>query len=471
MWWSLGHQHDSVVREAMGSKCNRGCRIARRRSEDQTIEIEPLGNPHRAVYIPGARFSLASPIRLWQGRKKTARSELMTIKVMLVFGTRPEAIKMVPLALRLREDARFDCRVCLTGQHRHMLDQVLEIFELEADFDLRVMRPDQGLADLTGAILKGMEEVFEKFTPDIVLVHGDTATTVSASLASFYQKIPIGHVEAGLRTHDLYSPWPEEGNRKITGALATLHFAPTPSSHANLLREGVSDDQILVTGNTVIDALIEVTARLNCDASLREATDKQLPPAETGRRMILVTGHRRESFGGGFERICSALATLAERFPDVDIIYPLHLNPRVREPVNRLLANISNIKLIEPLEYLPFVRLMDRAHLLLTDSGGVQEEAPALGKPVLVLRDTTERPEAVEAGTVRLVGTDTALIVEEVTRLLRNERAYEAMSLAHNPYGDGAACERIAEGLFAWSQGRPVNSKSVPEESCTKAYP
>lgn len=380
----------------------------------------------------------------------------MAIKVMLVFGTRPEAIKMVPLAQRLRDDNRFDCRVCVTGQHRQMLDQVLEIFDLEADYDLRVMRPDQSLADLTSAILRGMEEVFEKFLPDIVLVHGDTATTVSASLASFYNKIPVGHIEAGLRTHNLYSPWPEEGNRKVTGALATLHFAPTASSQANLLREGVDEDCILVTGNTVIDALLQVVARLSSEVGLRDATDKQLPLANPDRRMILVTGHRRESFGGGFERICSALAILAKRFPDIDIVYPLHLNPRVREPVNRLLANIDNIILIEPLDYLPFVRMMDRAHLLLTDSGGVQEEAPALGKPVLVMRDTTERPEAVDAGTVRLVGTDADLIVEEVTALLSDEEAYADMSLAHNPYGDGAACARIAEGLVAWSQGRPM---------------
>lgn len=394
----------------------------------------------------------------------------MAIKVMLVFGTRPEAIKMAPLALKLRGDDRFDCRICITGQHRHMLDQVLEIFNLVPDFDLEIMRANQELADVTGAVLVGMKDVFAHFTPDIVLVHGDTATTLSASLASFYNKIPIGHVEAGLRTHDLYSPWPEEGNRKVAGALATLHFAPTASSSANLQREGVRQDSIMVTGNTVIDALHQIVDRFEGDKELRSSLDAKLGIDRGGGRIILVTGHRRESFGGGFERICAAIARLAARFPDVNIVYPVHLNPNVREPVNRLLANVENIHLVEPLEYLPFVRLMHCAHILLTDSGGVQEEAPALGKPVLVMRDTTERPEAVEAGTVRLVGTDVNLIVDEVTRLLSDEDAYARMSFAHNPYGDGAACARIAEGLVAWSAGRPINDILENEEACLTAY-
>jgi UDP-N-acetylglucosamine 2-epimerase (non-hydrolysing) len=375
----------------------------------------------------------------------------MPIKVMLVFGTRPEAIKMAPLALLLANDERFDCRICVTGQHRQMLDQVLGIFRLEATYDLEIMRPSQDLSDITSAVLLGMRGVFEQFLPDIVLVHGDTATTFAASLASYYHQVPIGHVEAGLRTHNLYSPWPEEANRKLTGALTALHFAPTSSAEANLLREGVEPETVLVTGNTVIDALLQVVDRLRSDDSLVADLKQQLPALTADRRMILVTGHRRESFGGGFDRMCKALATIAADFPQVDIVYPVHLNPQVQEPVNRMLASIPNIHLIEPQEYLPFVHLMDRAHLVLTDSGGVQEEAPSLGKPVLVMRDTTERPEAVEAGTVKLVGTDTQLIVKEVTRLLTDEQEYARMSFAHNPYGDGAASKRIAEALVDWA--------------------
>lgn len=381
----------------------------------------------------------------------------MALKVMLVFGTRPEAIKMAPLALLLREDPRFDCRICVTGQHREMLDQVLRIFGLSADFDLAIMRPGQDLSDVTSAVLLGMRAVFRSFTPDIVLVHGDTATTLSASLAAYYHQLPVGHVEAGLRTHNLLSPWPEEANRKLTGALARLHFAPTASSAANLRREGVSEGSILVTGNTVIDALLQVVARLQDDAGLVAEIERALPALRPDARMILVTGHRRESFGDGFERICRALATVAERFPDVEIVYPVHLNPSVQEPVNRLLAGIANIHLIEPQDYLPFVHLMNRAHLVLTDSGGVQEEAPSLGKPVLVMRDTTERPEAVEAGTVRLVGTDVQEIVDQITGLLTDEEDYSRMSYAHNPYGDGAASERIKAALLAWSEGRSIN--------------
>lgn len=384
----------------------------------------------------------------------------MSIKVMLVFGTRPEAIKMAPLALMLSKDSRFDCRICVTGQHREMLDQVLKIFRLEAAYDLKIMRPKQDLSDVTSAVLLGMREVFQQFRPDMVLVHGDTATTLSASLAAYYHQIPIGHVEAGLRTHNLYSPWPEEANRKLTGALTALHFAPTQSAQANLRREGVDAGDILVTGNTVIDALLQVVERLKGDSALVQDVQRQLPQLVGDRRMILVTGHRRESFGGGFERMCKALATIASDFPNVDIVYPVHLNPQVQEPVNRLLAAIPNIHLIEPQEYLPFVYLMDRAHLVLTDSGGVQEEAPSLGKPVLVMRDTTERPEAVEAGTVKLVGTDAQLIVKEVTRLLSDDEEYARMSFAHNPYGDGAACRRIADALVHWTEQHFHNKDS-----------
>lgn len=383
----------------------------------------------------------------------------MTIKVILVFGTRPEAIKMAPIALLLTRDERFDCRICVTGQHREMLDQVLRIFGLEAAYDLKVMRPKQDLSDVTSAILLGMRDVFQAFTPDIVLVHGDTATTLSASLASYYHQVPIGHVEAGLRTHNLYSPWPEEANRKLTGALATLHFPPTKSSAANLLREGVAEETMMVTGNTVIDALLQVTERLREDEELNAAIRADLPELRAGSRMILVTGHRRESFGDGFERICQALATLATRFPDVEIVYPVHLNPNVQEPVNRLLAGISNIHLIPPQDYLPFVYLMNQAYLVLTDSGGVQEEAPSLGKPVLVMRDTTERPEAVEAGTVKLVGTDVDAILREVTTLLTDHEEYARMSFAHNPYGDGAAAVRIVDGLVSWAEGKALDRK------------
>jgi UDP-N-acetylglucosamine 2-epimerase (non-hydrolysing) len=386
-----------------------------------------------------------------------AAASAMSIKVMLVFGTRPEAIKMAPLALLLASDPRFECRICVTGQHRQMLDQVLHLFNLNVAHDLAIMRPKQDLSDVTAAVLLGMREVLREFTPDIVLVHGDTATTFSASLAAYYHQIPVGHVEAGLRTGNLYSPWPEEGNRKLTGALATLHFAPTASSAANLRREGINDNAILVTGNTVIDALLQVVGRLRENGELRAAIARDLPPLSDDRRVVLVTGHRRESFGGGFERICEAIATVAAQFPDVDIVYPVHLNPSVQEPVSRLLAGISNVHLIAPQDYLPFVHLMDRAHLLLTDSGGVQEEAPSLGKPVLVMRDTTERPEAVEAGTVKLVGTEVAVIVDAIGRLLTDEAEYSRMSFAHNPYGDGAASARIVDGLLAWSKGRALN--------------
>lgn len=369
------------------------------------------------------------------------------IRTLCVFGTRPEAIKMAPLALKLAADARFDAGVCVTGQHREMLDQVLHLFGIEPDFDLNIMKPGQDLTDVLAGILTGMREVLARFKPDIVLVHGDTATTFAASLAAYYQQIPVAHVEAGLRTGNLYSPWPEEANRKLTGVLTRLHFAPTPKAAENLAREGVPPSHIQVTGNTVIDALLEVVARLDGDHSLRARFEGQFDYLDPNRRLILVTGHRRESFGGGFERICQALVEIARRFPECQVLYPVHLNPNVREPVQRLLRNIDNIRLIEPLDYLPFVYLMNRAHIILTDSGGIQEEAPSLGKPVLVMRETTERPEAVDAGTVRLVGTDTELIVQEVERLLNDEAAYKDMAYAHNPYGDGKACDRIVEIL------------------------
>lgn len=371
------------------------------------------------------------------------------MKTLCVFGTRPEAIKMAPLALALAGDERFDAKVCVTGQHREMLDQVLDLFEIKPDFDLNIMKPGQDLTDVTTAILQGMRQVLVDFRPDIVLVHGDTATTLAASLAAYYQQIPVAHVEAGLRTGNLYSPWPEEANRKLTGALANLHFAPTRNSQDNLLNEGVDQDRIVVTGNTVIDALLDVVKRLDEDSELYARAAAPVAFLDPSRKVVLVTGHRRESFGGGFERICQALMEVAQQHPDVDIVYPVHLNPNVREPVNRLLSGIDNIQLIEPLDYLPFVHLMSRAYIILTDSGGIQEEAPSLGKPVLVMRDTTERPEAVAAGTVKLVGTEVSNIVRELNRLLLDQEAYRAMSFAHNPYGDGKACQRILDALIA----------------------
>ena len=370
----------------------------------------------------------------------------MTVKTLCVFGTRPEAIKMAPLALSLKADSRFEAKVCVTGQHRQMLDQVLELFELNPDFDLNIMKPGQDLTDVTSAILQGMKQVFSDFKPDVVLVHGDTATTFATTVAAYYHQIPVAHVEAGLRTGNIYSPWPEEGNRKLTGALATVHFAPTETSRQNLLREGITSG-IEVTGNTVIDALLQVVAKLDKDAELQQRFQEQFAFLRSDSRLVLVTGHRRESFGGGFERICQALADTAKAFPDVEVVYPVHLNPNVREPVNRLLAGIDNVHLIEPLDYLPFVYLMNRSYLILTDSGGIQEEAPSLGKPVLVMRDTTERPEAVEAGTVKLVGTEIAALTSNLKKLLTDAEAYSEMSFAHNPYGDGLACTRILEIL------------------------
>lgn len=377
----------------------------------------------------------------------------MVLKVLSVFGTRPEAIKMAPLALALQADSRFESRICVTGQHREMLDQVLALFKLSPDFDLGVMRPGQDLTDVTVAILAGLKSVFLNYKPDVVLVHGDTSTTLAASLAAYYQKIPVAHIEAGLRTGNIYLPWPEEGNRKLVAALASMHFSPTDAARQNLLSEGVSCANIVVTGNTVIDGLLKVVAALSNDSSLKQQLNKQFSFLDSQRRIILVTGHRRESFGRGFENICQALYEVADIFPDVDIVYPVHLNPNVREPVNRLLAGIDNIHLIEPLDYLPFVYLMSRSYLILTDSGGIQEEAPSLGKPVLVMRDVTERPEAVAAGTVRLVGADTSAIVSNLRALLTDQAAYQSMAYAHNPYGDGEACARIIDSLSAMAKG------------------
>lgn len=371
----------------------------------------------------------------------------MPLKVLTVFGTRPEAIKMAPLVLALNADQRFEAKLCVTAQHREMLDQVLHLFAIQPDFDLNIMKPGQDLTDLTTAILQGMKSVFSQFKPDIVLVHGDTATTFATSLAAYYQQIPVAHVEAGLRTGNLYSPWPEEGNRKLTGALAALHFAPTETSSQNLQREGVPPSRIVVTGNTVIDALLEVVNKLKTDPNLQQQFADQFAFLNPKRRIVLVTGHRRESFGDGFERICQALADIAQAFPDVDIVYPVHLNPNVREPINRLLVGIANIYLIEPLDYLPFIYLMNRSYIILTDSGGIQEEAPSLGKPVLVMRDTTERPEAVAAGTVKVIGTAVAAITQHLHQLLTDNAAYDSMAFAHNPYGDGKACSRITAML------------------------
>ena len=364
-------------------------------------------------------------------------------KVMVVFGTRPEAIKMAPLVAALKASPDVETLVAVTAQHRQMLDQVLDLFGIVPDEDLDVMQPGQTLAGLTAKILAGMTEVIARHAPDIVLVHGDTTTTFATSLAAFYNRTPIGHVEAGLRTGNLYSPWPEEANRKLTGALTALHFAPTERSRDNLLAEGVPEDGIHITGNTVIDALLAVVEKIRDQPELEQSLASRFPFLDPGKRLVLVTGHRRENFGSGFEQICQALKAIAER-GDTQVVYPVHLNPNVQEPVNRVLSGQSSVHLIEPQDYLPFVYLMSRAHLIVTDSGGVQEEAPSLGKPVLVMRDTTERPEAVDAGTVVLVGTDSARIVEEVSRLLDDDAAYERMSRAHNPYGDGEASRRIA---------------------------
>ncbi|RNC70423.1 MAG: UDP-N-acetylglucosamine 2-epimerase (non-hydrolyzing) [Desulfuromonadales bacterium] len=369
---------------------------------------------------------------------------------MLVFGTRPEAIKMAPVVKELQKSPhRFQTVVCVTAQHRQMLDQVLQLFDIRPDYDLDIMRPGQDLFDITSNVLQGLKPVLMKEQPDIILVHGDTTTTMSAALAAYYCRIPVGHVEAGLRTFNKFSPFPEEINRRTTGVLTDLHFAPTETARRNLLSEGVADTNIFVTGNTVIDALFSVVSKINDNKELNEYLAAEFPFLNPDRRLILVTGHRRENFGAGFESICRAIARIAESHEDVEVLYPVHLNPNVQEPVWRVLGNgrHANIHLIEPVDYLPFVYLMNRSHLIITDSGGVQEEAPSLGKPVLVMRETTERPEAVEAGTVRLVGTDEESIYREAARLLDSLDAYQSMSMALNPYGDGQAAEKIAKLL------------------------
>ncbi|PHN83906.1 UDP-N-acetylglucosamine 2-epimerase (non-hydrolyzing) [Vibrio splendidus] len=370
------------------------------------------------------------------------------MKILTVFGTRPEAIKMAPLVKALESDSRFEAKVCVTAQHREMLDQVLDLFAISPDYDLNIMEKGQDLTDITCKILSGLKSVLAEFKPDFVLVHGDTATTLSATLASYYQQIKVGHIEAGLRTNNIYSPWPEEGNRKLTGVLTDIHFAPTVASQKNLIKENIDPDSIMVTGNTVIDALLDVISKLEADVNLLGSLEGQFKFLDKTKRLVLITGHRRESFGDGFECICKAISTMAANYPEVQFLYPVHLNPNVREPVNRLLHNLDNVFLIDPQDYLPFVYLMNRAYVILTDSGGIQEEAPSLGKPVLVMRDTTERPEAVEAGTVKLVGANTQKIVSELTILLEDKKAYEAMSYAHNPYGDGNASRRVLEALM-----------------------
>lgn len=371
-------------------------------------------------------------------------------KVLSIFGTRPEAIKMAPVVKELeKRSSQFISKVCVTAQHRQMLDQVLQLFEINPDHDLDIMKPGQDLFDITCNVLKGIKPVMEMECPDIVLVHGDTTTTMAASLAAYYCRIPVGHVEAGLRSGNKYSPFPEEINRIIAGTLSDLHFAPTENARQNLLREGKAETTIHTTGNTVVDALLTVTMKIENDAHLRPNLEQQFNFLDPQKRLILVTGHRRENFGVGFENICQALASIAESNKDVEILYPVHLNPNVQEPVRRILGHskLRNIHLIEPVDYLPFVYLMNRSYLIITDSGGVQEEAPSLGKPVLVMRDTTERPEAVTAGTVKLVGTNIDKIVEETLRLLCDSEAYNYMSKAHNPYGDGNAAKRIVKIL------------------------
>ena len=378
-------------------------------------------------------------------------------KIMLVFGTRPEAIKMAPLVKEFQKyPEKFKTIVCVTGQHREMLDQVLRIFEITPDYDLNIMKQGQDLYDVTARVLLGMRDVLKEAQPDVVLVHGDTTTSTAAALAAFYQQIPVGHVEAGLRTHNIYSPWPEEMNRQITGRIATYHFAPTPLSKQNLLSEGIDEKHIIVTGNTVIDALYMVVDKIKKDQTLDSDLENLLHQAgydtnrlANGRKMVLITGHRRENFGEGFIKMCTAIKDLTRKYPDVDFVYPMHLNPNVRKPIHEVfgedLSNLGNMFFIEPLEYLSFVYLMEKSTIVLTDSGGIQEEAPGLGKPVLVMRDTTERPEALEAGTVKLVGTDYAKIISEVSALLDNQAYYEKMSKAVNPYGDGKACGRIID--------------------------
>ena len=376
-------------------------------------------------------------------------------KIMLVFGTRPEAIKMAPLVKEFQKfPNQFETTVCVTGQHREMLDQVLSLFEIKPEYDLNIMQHGQDLYEITSRVLIGMRDILKEAAPDVVLVHGDTSTSTATALAAFYQQVPVGHVEAGLRTHNIYSPWPEEINRQLTGRLASHHFSPTVLSKQNLLREGVSEDKIVVTGNTVIDALYMVIDKIKADKNLSlkllnhiKSKGYNIERLNTNRRLVLITGHRRENFGEGFINICKAIKTLSENFPEIDFVYPMHLNPNVRKPIKEVFGKdiVSNIFFIEPLEYLSFVYLLDKSSIVLTDSGGIQEEAPGLGKPVLVMRNTTERPEALDAGTVKLVGTDYDKIVLEISKLLEDTNYYNMMSKAINPYGDGKACKRIIE--------------------------
>ncbi|WP_081249434.1 non-hydrolyzing UDP-N-acetylglucosamine 2-epimerase [Aliivibrio fischeri] len=370
------------------------------------------------------------------------------IKVLSVFGTRPEAIKMAPLVKELASDNCFDAKCCVTGQHREMLDQVLELFNIVPDYDLNLMKKGQTLNEIVTSIILNLKEVLQDFKPDLILVHGDTATTFAASLAGYYEQISIGHIEAGLRTGDIYSPWPEEANRRLTGVLTKFHFAPTNIARDNLLKENFEPSNIFVTGNTVIDSLITIINKINNDSEISIKFKKQFSFIKDDKKIILVTGHRRENFGTGFERICQSLAIVARNNPEAQIIYPVHLNPNVREPVNRLLGDVENVFLIEPQDYLPFVYLMSKSYIILTDSGGIQEEAPSLGKPVLVMRDTTERPEAVLAGTVKLVGTNVKSIVSSVELLLNDKQAYMDMSFSHNPYGDGTASVQIKNHII-----------------------
>ena len=381
-------------------------------------------------------------------------------KVMLVFGTRPEAIKMAPLVKEFqKQPKRVETVVCVTGQHREMLDQVLKIFDIKPDYDLNIMKQGQDLYDVTARVLTGMRDVLKEVKPDVVLVHGDTTTSTVAALAAFYQQIPVGHVEAGLRTHNIYSPWPEEMNRLLTGRLATYHFSPTPLSRNNLIKESINDRNIIVTGNTVIDALYWVVDKIKNNKELDNELESVLSKAgydvnrlDNGKKLVLITGHRRENFGDGFINMCTAIKDLTVKYPNVDFVYPMHLNPNVRKPIHEVfgedLSGLKNMFFIEPLEYLSFVYLMEKSSIVLTDSGGIQEEAPGLGKPVLVMRDTTERPEALDAGTVKLVGTDYNKIVNEVSSLIDDKTAYEKMSKAVNPYGDGLACRRIVNALL-----------------------
>lgn len=370
------------------------------------------------------------------------------MKILLIFGTRPEAIKMAPLVKVLKLNSEIETRICVTAQHREMLDQVLKLFEINPDYDLNLMTEGQTLNDVTSKIILELKPILNNFKPELILVHGDTATTFASSLAAYYERIKIGHVEAGLRTGDIYSPWPEEANRKLTAALATYHFAPTETSQKNLVREGYLKESIYVTGNTVIDALLIASEKIDKDFELNSHLSEMFEFIDPDKKTILVTGHRRENFGDGFERICIALKNIANKNKNIQIVYPVHLNPSVQKPVKKILSGVGNIYLIEPQEYLPFVFLMKKSHIILTDSGGIQEEAPSLGKPVLVMRDTTERPEAIEAGTVRLVGTDIKQIENNVQELLDDQNSYEKMSFAHNPYGDGRACNRIVDVIL-----------------------